>query len=117
MFFADFHDILCFEVKLCFLKLSLFHLQELLRLFGVPYIVSPMEAEAQCAQLELNQQTEGTITDDSDIWLFGGKQVYKNIFNQNKYVEFYKSDEIKAHMSKNINHTSLRQNIRFPFTF
>ncbi|MEE6470766.1 hypothetical protein FKM82_009059 [Ascaphus truei] len=63
--------------------------QELLRLFGVPYLVAPMEAEAQCAVLELTDQTSGTITDDSDIWLFGARHVYKNFFSQNKYVEYY----------------------------
>uniref|UniRef100_H0UW22 ERCC excision repair 5, endonuclease n=1 Tax=Cavia porcellus TaxID=10141 RepID=H0UW22_CAVPO len=55
--------------------------QELLRLFGVPYIQAPMEAEAQC--------TSGTITEDSDIWLFGARHVYKNFFNKNKFVEYY----------------------------
>lgn len=63
--------------------------QELLRLFGVPFIVAPMEAEAQCAALDRLDQTHGTITDDSDIWLFGGRHVYRNFFNQNKYVEHY----------------------------
>uniref|UniRef100_A0A670YZR2 ERCC excision repair 5, endonuclease n=1 Tax=Pseudonaja textilis TaxID=8673 RepID=A0A670YZR2_PSETE len=63
--------------------------QELLRLFGIPYIEAPMEAEAQCAALDLTDQTSGTITDDSDIWLFGGRHVYKNFFNQSKYVEYY----------------------------
>uniref|UniRef100_A0A8D2L5H2 DNA repair protein complementing XP-G cells n=1 Tax=Varanus komodoensis TaxID=61221 RepID=A0A8D2L5H2_VARKO len=63
--------------------------QELLRLFGIPYIEAPMEAEAQCAVLDLTDQTSGTITDDSDIWLFGGRHVYKNFFSQNKYVEYY----------------------------
>ncbi|XP_013919024.1 PREDICTED: DNA repair protein complementing XP-G cells isoform X2 [Thamnophis sirtalis] len=58
--------------------------QELLRLFGIPYIEAPMEAEAQCAVLDLTDQTSGTITDDSDIWLFGGRHVYKNFFNQSK---------------------------------
>lgn len=59
---------------------------QLLRLFGVPYIVAPMEAEAQCAFLNQIQITDGTITDDSDIWLFGGQTVYKNFFNQQKLV-------------------------------
>lgn len=64
-------------------------LQELLRLFGIPYIQAPMEAEAQCAILDLTDQTSGTITDDSDIWLFGARHVYKNFFNKNKFVEYY----------------------------
>ncbi|XP_007066305.2 DNA excision repair protein ERCC-5 [Chelonia mydas] len=69
--------------------------QELLRLFGVPYIEAPMEAEAQCAVLDLTDQTSGTITDDSDIWLFGARHVYKNFFNQNKYVEYYQYVDIQ----------------------
>ncbi|XP_076323676.1 rad2 superfamily protein mus201 isoform X1 [Tachypleus tridentatus] len=72
--------------------------QVLLRLFGVPYIVSPQEAEAQCAQLDAMELTQGTITDDSDIWLFGGHRVYKNFFNQGKFVEFYKDTDIKTEL-------------------
>ncbi|XP_072434308.1 DNA excision repair protein ERCC-5 homolog isoform X1 [Chiloscyllium punctatum] len=63
--------------------------QEMLRLFGIPYIVAPMEAEAQCAYLDLTDQTSGTITDDSDIWLFGARHVYKHFFSQHKDVEYY----------------------------
>ncbi|KAL4636266.1 DNA repair protein complementing XP-G cells isoform X2 [Arapaima gigas] len=69
--------------------------QELLRLFGVPYFVAPMEAEAQCAVLERLDQTHGTITDDSDIWLFGGRHVYKNFFTNNKHVELYQFLDIQ----------------------
>ncbi|XP_075056075.1 DNA excision repair protein ERCC-5 [Mixophyes fleayi] len=69
--------------------------QELLRLFGIPFIVAPMEAEAQCAVLDLTDQTSGTITDDSDIWLFGARHVYKNFFSQNKYVEYYQFSDIQ----------------------
>ncbi|XP_073698810.1 DNA excision repair protein ERCC-5 homolog, partial [Garra rufa] len=69
--------------------------QELLRLFGVPFVVAPMEAEAQCAALDRLDQTHGTITEDSDIWLFGGRHVYKNFFNQNKYVEHYQSVDMQ----------------------
>ncbi|XP_037958397.1 DNA repair protein complementing XP-G cells isoform X2 [Teleopsis dalmanni] len=68
--------------------------QELLRLFGIPYIVAPMEAEAQCAFLDEHHITHGTITDDSDIWLFGGRTVYKNFFDNKKHVYEFKAEEI-----------------------
>ncbi|XP_015184788.1 PREDICTED: DNA repair protein complementing XP-G cells isoform X2 [Polistes dominula] len=71
--------------------------QELLRLFGIPYVVAPMEAEAQCAYLEQINLTDGTITDDSDIWLFGGQCVYKNFFNNNKTVLQFQSCDIQHH--------------------
>ncbi|XP_067669415.1 DNA excision repair protein ERCC-5-like [Haliotis asinina] len=70
--------------------------QELLELFGIPYVVSPMEAEAQCAKLDMLGLTHGTITDDSDVWLFGGQRVYKHFFNQKKSVEFYNFSGIQA---------------------
>ncbi|KAI4464459.1 dna repair protein complementing xp-g cells-related [Holotrichia oblita] len=69
--------------------------QELLQLFGVPYVIAPMEAEAQCAFLNEINLTDGTITDDSDIWLFGGKTVYKNFFNQSKLVLEFKAEDIQ----------------------
>ncbi|RWS29107.1 hypothetical protein B4U80_04585 [Leptotrombidium deliense] len=75
--------------------------KDLLKLFGIPYVVSPMEAEAQCAALEIMGLTSGTITDDSDIWLFGGKTVYKNFFTQSKLVEKYSSKDIEEHFKLN----------------
>lgn len=75
-------------------------LKELLELFGVPYVIAPMEAEAQCAFLDEINLTDGTITDDSDIWLFGGKTVYKNFFNQSKHVMEFQSDNIQHSFSK-----------------
>jgi 5'-3' exonuclease len=75
-------------------------LQELLRLFGIPYIDAPMEAEAQCAILDLTDQTSGTITDDSDIWLFGARHVYKNFFNKNKFVEYYQYVDFHNQLGK-----------------
>lgn len=56
-----------------------------------------MEAEAQCAFLDTIELTDGTITDDSDIWLFGGRTVYKKFFNQSKYVMEFKAENIKHH--------------------
>ncbi|XP_061180029.1 DNA excision repair protein ERCC-5 homolog [Saccostrea echinata] len=72
--------------------------QDLLRLFGVPYVLSPTEAEAQCAWLDSINLTHGTITDDSDIWLFGGRRVYKNFFNQDRTVEFYQKESIQSQL-------------------
>lgn len=69
--------------------------KELLRLFGIPYIVAPGEAEAQCAVLESLGLTEGTITDDSDIWLFGARNVYRHFFSKDKYVSQYKMTDIE----------------------
>ncbi|KAM8894027.1 DNA excision repair protein ERCC-5 isoform 2-T2 [Spinachia spinachia] len=69
--------------------------QELLRLFGVPFMVAPMEAEAQCAALDRADHTNGTITDDSDVWLFGGRHVYRNFFSQDKYVEHYQYSDLQ----------------------
>lgn len=59
-----------------------------------------MEAEAQCAALDILGLTEGSITDDSDIFLFGGRRVYKNIFNQNKHVEMYGSDSVLRNLGQ-----------------
>ncbi|KAI9905907.1 hypothetical protein PsorP6_014178 [Peronosclerospora sorghi] len=70
----------------------------LLRLFGVPFLVSPMEAEAQCATLEQLGLVDGIITDDSDIFPFGGQRVYKNIFHHHKFVEAFYARDIEREL-------------------
>ncbi|RAO69091.1 uncharacterized protein BHQ10_005103 [Talaromyces amestolkiae] len=69
--------------------------QQLLRLFGLPYITAPMEAEAQCAELVTLGLVDGIVTDDSDTFLFGGTRIYKNMFNQSKFVECFLSSDLE----------------------
>ncbi|KAF2402798.1 PIN domain-like protein [Trichodelitschia bisporula] len=70
--------------------------QQLLTLFGLPYITAPMEAEAQCAELVQLGLVDGIVTDDSDTFLFGGTRVYKNFFNQAKFVECFLASDLEA---------------------
>lgn len=63
--------------------------QEMLGFFGIPFIDAPQEAEAECASLLTRSLVDGIVTDDSDVFLFGGSRIYRNMFNDGKYVECY----------------------------
>ena len=73
--------------------------QQLLKMFGLPYITAPMEAEAQCAELLTLGLVDGIVTDDSDVFLFGGTRVYKNMFSQAKFVECYLASDLEKEYS------------------
>lgn len=75
--------------------------QELLQIFGLPYIIAPMEAEAQCAFMELVHLVDGVVTDDCDAFLFGAGTVYKNIFDERKYVETYLMKDVEEELGLN----------------
>ncbi len=71
----------------------------LLQLFGVPYVEAPAEAEAQCVMLEALGLVDGIVTEDSDAFVFGGKRIYKNIFDDQRYVEVYDARDAEEEMN------------------
>ncbi|GJQ09939.1 hypothetical protein GpartN1_g1730.t1 [Galdieria partita] len=73
-------------------------IRDLLRMLGIPYIQAPMEAEAQCAYFNQIGLVEGVITEDSDAFLFGARTVFRNIFEDKKYVEQYEMDDIERYL-------------------
>ena len=66
----------------------------MLRLFGVPFIDAPFEAEAQCAALEELGVVDGVVTNDSDVLLFGAQNVYRNMFRADSHIEHYTAPRI-----------------------
>ncbi|KAJ9066205.1 DNA repair protein rad2 [Entomophthora muscae] len=74
-------------------------IKELLTLFGVPYMDAQSEAEAQCAELTRLGLADGIVTDDSDVFLFGGTPVFRNLFRQSKPVEGYCLKDIEQQLN------------------
>lgn len=72
---------------------------ELLDLCGIPYIVAPAEAEAQCAFLNEKGLVQAILTNDSDVFLFGAQTVYRNVFDQSKSIEKYTSNRIASNLA------------------
>ncbi|KAF5396827.1 hypothetical protein PHET_10422 [Paragonimus heterotremus] len=49
-------------------------------MFGVPFMVSPEEAEAQCVALQRAGLADLVASDDSDVWPFGAQAVCRHLF-------------------------------------
>ena len=75
--------------------------KELLKIFGIPFLDAPGEAEAQCAELCNLGICDGVITDDSDIFLFGNVRVYKDVFKKDRDMRCFTSDEVKEGLGLN----------------
>lgn len=73
-------------------------IKHLLRLFGVPWIESPFEAEAQCAFLEKHGLVDGIITEDSDVFLFGGRRVFRGVFKEKDEFQLYDMRKIEENL-------------------
>lgn len=75
--------------------------RDLLRLFGIPYLQAPMEAEAQCAFLNMEHVVDGVITEDSDAFLFGAQTVYRRLFSEGQFAEAYEAVDIESKLGLN----------------
>ncbi|WOL18947.1 flap endonuclease GEN-like 2 isoform X1 [Canna indica] len=63
---------------------------------GIPFLDGLEEAEAQCALLNMEALCDGCFSADSDIFLFGARTVYRDIFlGDNGYVICYEMDDIE----------------------
>lgn len=71
---------------------------EVLEALGLPCIQAPGEAEAYCAWLNGSGRVDGILTSDSDVFLYGGKTVYKDLEEINKFeykVDVYEMKDIE----------------------
>jgi exonuclease 1 len=84
------------------LKGGLMHLQAL-RAEDVPYVVAPYEADAQLAYLERLGIVDGIITEDSDLLVFGCKNVYFKLNDVEGTVAAISRDDLGK-----VTHCSLR---------
>ncbi|CAD8076475.1 unnamed protein product [Paramecium primaurelia] len=73
----------------------------LLALFGIPWIIAPGEAEAQCAYLQQNGLVDCVITEDSDVFLFGATKVLKGFFESKNSLVYYDTQYIKQDLGLN----------------
>ncbi|XP_042882677.1 uncharacterized protein LOC122259799 [Penaeus japonicus] len=74
--------------------------RELLDMLGVPWVQAKGEAEATCAALNYYNMVEGVISQDSDVFLYGGQTVFRNFTaNQSKAtVEKFSMDLLEEHL-------------------
>ncbi|KAK3887832.1 hypothetical protein Pcinc_008083, partial [Petrolisthes cinctipes] len=74
--------------------------KELLDLLGVSCVQAEGEAEATCASLSYHQVVEGVISQDSDVFLYGGKTVFRNFTasHSKATLEKYSVDLMEAHL-------------------
>ncbi len=69
-------------------------------MFGLPHLVAPGEAEAQCAYMESSGQVEGVLTDDNDALLFGAHTLYRGFFSQDRDPEVYNYSDIQERLGE-----------------
>eukprot|EP00913_Durusdinium_trenchii_P017107 g16090.t1 len=56
--------------------------EALLEALGIPFVHAPAEAEAQCAFLAEAHLVDAVASDDSDVLVFGAREVYRRMFSE-----------------------------------
>ena len=70
----------------------------LLEFLGMPVIMAPGEAEAQCSWLENEHLVDGIVTKDADGLLYGSEIIYRQLAVRQGVVERYVLSEISSHL-------------------
>ena len=73
-------------------------MEALLEALGVPFLHAPAEAEAQCAFLCAQRLVDAVCSDDSDVLVFGAREVYRRMFAEDQMVECYSQQRLKQHL-------------------
>ncbi|KAG5467491.1 hypothetical protein CUR178_01135 [Leishmania enriettii] len=75
---------------------ELINVVELLDCCGVPFVLSPAEADAQCAFLARQGLVDAVFTEDSDVLVHGATTVLRGFFAQSKNVVAYEQAHLSA---------------------
>ncbi|CAE8657649.1 unnamed protein product [Polarella glacialis] len=75
--------------------------EALLEAFGIPFVHAPAEAEAQCAFLAEARLVDAVASDDSDVLVFGAREVYRRLFSEDSMVECYTQVRLEARLGLN----------------
>lgn len=65
---------------------------EELKKIGVQYVVAPYEADAQLVYLERQGTTQGTLSEDSDLLVFGAKRLLTKLDQYGDCIEINRAD-------------------------
>ncbi|KAK7201246.1 DNA repair protein RAD2 [Novymonas esmeraldas] len=84
------------RVRKAVVPFELFSVVELLDCCGVPYVLSPAEADAQCAFLARHGLVDAVFTEDSDVLVHGATTVLRGFFAQSKSVVAYEQAQLAA---------------------
>jgi 5'-3' exonuclease len=90
---------------------------EILRLMGIPTIISPHEADPQCAALAMQLESEGkevyVLTNDFDILLCGASKIIKLTNSKGKKIEQWSINEIIGQLKRRITDIEYRKIVNF----